>query len=400
MKKIYLLIFLPIATLAQQENKTPFFNYKNGLGFSTPDSSYSLNLRFRMQNRALFNTVSDKDFSPQSYEARVRRCRLSLRGHVVNPKLTYYVQFSFSRGDMDWSSVDETNQNTSPNIVRDAVIYYNPNKNLQLGFGQTKLPGNRQRVISSGQQQFYDRSIVNTNFTPDRDFGIFMNYTAHAGKKLLMIPKLAISTGEGRNSLMSNPGLAYTARLEILPLGAFTEGGDYYEGDLAREQKPKVSLAGGYQFNDLAVRTGGQLGKDLFGSRSYHLYYADFLLKYKGFALSSEYMRRDTEGSPYVKGSDGKIRNIVTGDGINTQISYCFKTMWEIAARYSLLTPHKDVRVSVNEQEQYGLGVSKYLNKHKVKLQANVFYNREHNLMTNTNLNKYFFAVFQIELAI
>ncbi len=398
------LILSSLGCLAQdpgpKPQKTPYFNFKNGLGFTTPDSSYSLNLRFRIQNRALVNTVSDEDFNPTSFEARVRRCRLVLTGHAVNPKLTYYLQLSFSRGDMDWSAADGSTVIASPNIVRDAMIFYKPTHNLQIGFGQGKLPGNRQRVNSSGALQFYDRSIVNANFTADRDFGVFVNYTAKITESFLIIPKVAVSSGEGRNSLLSNSGLAYTARLEILPLGAFTDGGDYFEGDLLREVKPKISLAGGYQLNDLAVRSGGQLGKDLLGTKTYNLYFADFVFKYHGLALTAEYMRRDTEGAPVVKGSDGKSRVIVTGDGINTQLSYCFKNKWEIAARHSLVSPHHDVLSSVRQNEQFGLGVSKYLNNHKVKVQANVFYNRERDLFLHQDHNKYFFAVFQIELGI
>jgi phosphate-selective porin OprO and OprP len=403
-KAICFLIIIPAFMFSQEApvklTKPPYFNYKSGLGFATPDSSYSLNLRFRIQNRALFNTVSDEDLSPASYEARVRRCRLTLTGHLVNPKLTYYLQLSFSRGDMDWSVVDATTQNTSPNVVRDAMVFYKPIKHLQLGFGQGKLPGNRQRINSSSALQFYDRSIVNANFTVDRDFGLFANYTAEVTKNFLIIPKIAVSSGEGRNSTSSNTGLAYTGRLEILPLGAFTDGGDYFEGDILREEKPKISLAGGYQLNDLAVKSGGQLGKDMYGTKSFNVYMADFLFKYKGIALTAEYIRRDTDGSPVVKGTDGKSRTFVTGDGINTQLSYCFKSQWEIAARHSLVSPHHDVLSAVRENEQYGLGVTKYLNKHKVKLQANVFYNRERDLSTNTDHNKYFFAVFQVELGI
>jgi phosphate-selective porin OprO/OprP len=376
------------------------FSYKLGIGFTTPDSSYSVNIRFRMQNRVLMNTISDEDLSAASWEARVRRCRLSFAGHMLNSKWNYYLQLSFSRGDMDWSDADASTQNTSPNVVRDAMIFYKPIKNLQFALGQGKLPGNRQRVISSGAQQFYDRSIVNVNFTPDRDFGFFINYTAHLGKTFTVLTKLAATSGEGRNSVSSNAGLAYTGRIELLPFGQFTDGGDYYEGDLAREPKPRISIAGGYHFNDLAVRTGGQLGKDLFATRSFNVYMADFVFKYKGIALSSEYVRRDTDGSPTVIGSDAKSRTIVTGDGINTQLSYCFKNMFEVALRHSLVSPHNDLLAKVRENEQYGLGVSKYLNKHKVKLQGNLFYNRERDLSKQENHNSYFFAVFQIELGI
>ncbi len=406
MRKFTLLIFpltLSLWAKAQETKapapKTPYYSFKNGLGFATPDSSYSINIRFRMQNRFLMNTVSDEDLTPASWEARVRRTRLSFTGHVYNPKFSYYLQLSFSRGDMDWSVSDVTTQNVSPNVVRDAMIFYKPVKNLQLALGQGKLPGNRQRVVSSGALQFYDRSPVNANLTLDRDFGVFANYTMHAGK-FKAIAKTAITSGEGRNSNSSNAGLAYTGRLELLPLGDFTDGGDYFEGDVAREEKLKISLAGGYHFNDMAVRTQGQLGKDLYAPKSYHVYLADFLFKYKGFALSAEYIRRDTEGSPITKNSAGSSRFIITGDGINTQLSYCFKSHWELAARHSLVTPHKDIYKSQNQINQYGLGVTNYIMKHKVKAQFNIFYNHERNLATSHDAVKNLFGVFQVELGI
>ncbi len=389
-----------LTAIKSKSKATPYFSNKSGIGFAAPDSSYSLNLRFRIQNRILMNTLSDEDLTPESWEARVRRCRLSFTGHVVNPKISYYLQLSFSRGDMDWSDVDASKLNTSPNIVRDAMVYYKPTKHLQIGIGQTKLPGNRQRTTSSGSLQFYDRSIVNANFTTDRDFGIFLNHTLKFAKRSVIITKLAISNGEGRNSVSGNSGLAYTGRVEIQPFGAFTDNGDYFEGDLAREEKPKFAIAGAYQFNDMAVRTSGQLGKDLLGTRSFNVYMADLVFKFKGLAITSEYIRRDTEGDPTVLGTDNKTRTILTGDGINTQLSYCTKKMWEVAVRHSLVSPHKDVLKSYAENEQYGLGISKYLNKHKVKLQGNIFYNRERDLSKNIDRNKYFFAVFQVEIGI
>ena len=137
-----------VQDLKKSKSKSiPHFNYKAGLGFSTPDSSYSVNIRFRMQNRFLMNTKDEEHLETGSWEARVRRCRLSFAGHILNPKWNYYLQLSFSRGDMDWSDVDASTQNTSPNVVRDAMIFYKPIKNLQFALGQGKLPGNRQRVI-------------------------------------------------------------------------------------------------------------------------------------------------------------------------------------------------------------------------------------------------------------
>jgi len=67
------------------------------------------------------------------------------------------------------------------NIIRDAVMFYRPNKYWSIAFGQTKLPGNRQRVNSSGALQLTDRTINNARFNIDRDFGI-QTYYLHEKK--------------------------------------------------------------------------------------------------------------------------------------------------------------------------------------------------------------------------
>lgn len=399
-KNLLLFVLLAKTSSTFAQNVTPNYNYKHGVGFTTPDSSYSLNIRFRIQSRAQYNSRSDSEFEPSSFEARVRRCRLVFTGHAIDPKLSYRLQLSFSRGDMDWAVNDLSNQNVSPNVLRDAMIYYNPTNNLQIGFGQTKLPGNRQRVNSSGALQFYDRSIVSANFTTDRDFGLFLTYTVKTGEnKTIAMLKGAVSSGEGRNSTVSNYGLAYTGRIEFLPFGAFTDGGDYFEGDVEREPSPKLSMAGGYMLNDMAVRTNGQLGSDLYGAKSFNLYMVDLIFKYKGFCFASEYIRRDAD-NPYVLGTDNNLRFIATGDGINNQVSYYFKSKWEVALRQSLVSPHRDVIANFNQAEQYVVGLTKYLNHHKVKVQLNLAYNKERNLLTHKELNPYYSAIFQIELGI
>jgi phosphate-selective porin OprO/OprP len=403
MKKIAgIILSLTLYLSAEQisaQNKTPFLSYSKGLGISTPDSAYSLNFRFRMQSRFLMNTESEESLTPASFEARVRRMRLSFNGHVYNKKLSYYIQLSFSRGDMDWDMNDASKINTSVNIVRDAVIYYQANKGLQLGFGQTKLPGNRQRVVSSNSQQFYDRSAANATLTNDRDFGFFINYKMNVGKTMKVNSKSALTSGEGRNNSISNGGLAYTSRLEFLPFGEFTDGGDYYEGDLAREKKPKLSIGLTYSLNDMSERVGGQTGKDLYGKRSVQNYEADLLLKYRGFAFQTEYMLRNT-ADPITKNLTAS-RAIFTGDGINTQISYCFPSMYEIALRHTLLTPSRQLgNQKMYQINDFGIGLNKYLVKHKVKLQGNIFYHEERDIHNALDIKKNFLAVFQIEFGI
>lgn len=388
----------PLFLQAQKAEKEPRYNFSNGLGLVTPDSTFSINFRFRTQLRSTYNTVSTSDFSAGEIEARVRRLRLRMDGFLINPKINYYIQLSFSRGDMDWSGPDNSNVNSSPNVVRDAVLIYKPNHKLSVIFGQTKLPGNRQRVISSGELQFADRSIVNATFNIDRDFGAQVVYQ----DKLVGIDyvlKGAISSGEGRNSSISNAGLAYTGRVEILPLGKFTNRGDYFEGDLEREKKPKLSIAAGYHYNESAARTAGTLGKDLYQNRNLKSFIADVLFKYKGFALSAEYITRNTNDPITVNASNAQ-RIIYVGDGKMMQMSYIFKNDIEIAGRYALITPYTSIRSKELQKEEIGIGATKYLRKHRVKLQGNLFYYNNFNMFTNLSTHKFWAGTFQVELGI
>ena len=179
--------------------------------------------------------------------------RLRLDGFVLNDRIRYYLQLNFSRQDLDLV------EDVVAQPVRDAMVYYHFNKYTYIGFGQSKLPGNRQRVVSSGNLQFADRSIANGTFTLDRDFGVFGYHTIPMGGQQLQL-KGAVSSGDGRGAVPENEGLAYTGRMEWLPFGSFANKGDYSEGDLEFEPKPKLSIGAAYCYNDRAVRTGGQLG--------------------------------------------------------------------------------------------------------------------------------------------
>ncbi|MBE7442386.1 MAG: porin [Flavobacteriales bacterium] len=400
-------LFFSGELVAQEKNDTltttrksipASFYFSNGIGMVAPDSIFSMNFRFRTQLRSAYTTVSENDFTASEIEARVRRLRLRMEGFVINSKINYYLQLSFSRGDMDWTDNDNSAINSSPNIVRDAVFIYKPTQKLSIIFGQTKLPGNRQRVVSSGELQFADRSIVNSTFTPDRDFGLQFAYLNNVSKIHYAL-KGAVSSGEGRNSTVSDGGLAYTGRVELLPFGKFTNKGDYFEGDLEREQKPKVSIAAGYHYNERARRTAGTLGKDLYESRNLSVFISDMLIKYRGFALSAEYINRTTDNA-FTTNSLKEQRHVYIGEGKMAQISYLFKNNLEIAARYARISPFASIQKKELQREEMGLGVTKYLKKHRVKLQGHVFYNQSTNLFLDEITTKNWNTTFQIEIGI
>ena len=196
----------------------PYYSFGKGIGMTSPDSLYQLNIRFRMQNRVSY---TDNEDGVSGYDAQIKRLRLRLDGYVGSPKILYAIQLSFAPGD-----VGEIVEGENLNVIRDAVVIYRPNKNWNFGFGQTKLPGNRQRVNSSGALQLTDRTINNAKFTLDRDFG-FQIHNIHEYENMFSYNfKGAISTGEGRNVTNKvDQGVAFTGKVELFPFGAFSKDG-------------------------------------------------------------------------------------------------------------------------------------------------------------------------------
>ena len=361
-------LFSSLITFAQNESdEKAMIHFDQGLGFNSPDTNFGVNIRFRMQNLLMVTTKSGDDPGINRVDARVRRLRLRFDGYLgKNERLTYYIQLAFSREDQDWDN------SHIPNIVRDAMLYYTFSKDFYIGFGQGKLPGNRQRIISSGQQQFLDRSLVNSIFNIDRDFGFFMYYTL----PFRLFPtqlKAAVSTGEGRGTLKTDDGLSYTARLEMLPLGQFTRGGDFLEGDLLREPHPRLGIGLAYNFNHKATRTQGQRGFDLFQPHDIKSFFADIIFKYRGWALETEYSNRYTDLHRAMT-AEGDTSTLFSGQGVNFQVSYYFSPGIEIAGRYSRLMPDAIVQAYEPCQNIYTLGLTRYLFEHKVKILFNLSY--------------------------
>lgn len=374
-----------------ESDEQALINLQDGISIS--DSLFLLNLRFRMQNRIGFNTISGDDLSVSSVEARVRRLRLRFDGYVLSKKVRYYIQLAFSRADQDLET------GVIAQTVRDAIIYYHFSDRFYIGFGQSKLPGNRQRVISSGNQQFADRSQANATFTIDRDFGLFAYYTQPVGNQIFNF-KGAITLGEGRNALAGDDGLAYTGRIEWLPLGAFKLNNDFSEGDLDYETKPKLSLAGGYSYNERATRAGGQLGQPLFGNSDIGTLIIDALFKYRGWAVSAEFLQRYAS-NPITSDTTGLIlRRVEEGNGFNLQVSKLITKKTEVAARYTRIQPERSSVLYSSPSEDIVLGVSKYYKGHRIKMQINAGYRfRDWNPVLTQTGNRWS-GMFQVEFGI
>jgi len=392
-----ILTFLTLSFTAEaqreRDERATIENFK-GIQYTGDDSTFYINFRFRMQSRLKYTSIGGNDLGAEEFEARVRRLRLRMNGYLYSPKLSYTIQLAFTRGDQD---VDDTGL---ANIVRDAVVFYNFTDNFYVSFGQSKLPGNRQRVNSSGELQFADRSLVNANFNIDRDFGIKAYYSPKIGSVPVYI-KGAISTGEGRVANTTDNGLAYTGRAEFLPFGEFTNGGDYFEGDLEREQTPKLSIGGGYSYNDRTTRSGGQTGAYLYSPLTLKTSFIDAIFKYAGWAYQIEYMKRGVD-NPVTANDDGDVEYAFKGEGLNQQLSYLLSDDdgYELAGRYTWIKPHTDISDFEQQTEVVELGLTKYFRAHRLKLQFNATYTAKDGIYRTAHEGNNWGGTFQIELGI
>ncbi len=373
-------------------SELPDFNYGKGLGIISADSSFRLNIRFRMQNRLIVTSESNYISTVQ---ARVRRLRLKFDGWIFTPRLAYAIELGFSPSDI------KTLPGNPPNLLLNAMILYKINQHLSIGFGQTKLPGNRERVISSGHLDLVDRSISSSIFNIDRDFGFYIYYTNRFGDHFYYSAKGAVTTGEGRNwTYNTSDGLSYTGRIEVLPLGRFKNKGDYSEGDLEREPKPRLSIGLSYDYNNNARRTNGQRGREMWDTKNLRSFFADMIFKYNGLFILAEYMQRETKNPFSVNPDDPDERlHVYTGWGVNFQVGHMLPRNFEIVGRYSATRPTSGIESVANRNDNIILGANKYIRGHTLKLQADVGYYISNDTETGDKINLLRFR-FQIELGI
>ena len=386
MQKInYFILFAFLSFLhglmAQEVSDTKFG--KGMINFIAKDSSFSVKFAPRIQTRF----ESKWDYDGTEYEAKelnflIRRARLKFDGFAFTPKLKYKMELGLSNRDI--SGANEFNGNT-PRYILDAVVQWNFYQNFEFWAGQTKLPGNIERVVSSSNLQLIDRSLLNSKFNIDRDMGIQLRHKSKWGGKIVTREKFAISQGEGRNITEGNEGgLQYTSRFELLPFGEFTSKGDYIQGDLSREKSLKTMLSVTYDYNQNAVKTRSNMGSYMYLSdgslfeTDITTWFLDAMIKYNGFAFMGEYAKRSADAI-FAKDKNGVATGgiVNVGSALNLQSSYLFENNVEMTVRYTALDYESITKIA--DVNQLTFGWSKYIVGHNLKVQSDISFSQKNN---------------------
>lgn len=373
-------IITPLLLKAQDLTENEF---GNGLvNVVAKDSSYSAKFAVRFQSLYTLNAARPEGMGFQDAETNflVRRARLKFGGFAYSPKLTYKIELGLSNRDISGGSEFTHN---APRYLLDAVLKWNFYKNFELWAGQTKLPGNRERVISSADLETVDRSLLNSRYNIDRDMGLQLHHSFVLGEEFIIREAFAFSQGEGRNVTTGNlGGYQYTTRIEMLPFGDFA---DYVGADLAREQTPKLSFGVSYDYNDNAVKTRSNMGDYMvtgagFFETDISTFFADAMFKYKGLSIMAEYAQRSAD-DPVARHADGTPSGALVniGEAYNFQTGYLFGNDYQVVGRYTHID--LDEQFFASNETQYTLGFSKYFVGHKLKVQTDISY-------TDLNLNQ------------
>ena len=381
-KLAWSIVLLNLATFtvnAQQAVNDISFG-KGLMNYVAADSSFSVKFAPRMQVRYYGSSdFTDGKLGAVEHDFLVRRSRFKFDGWAYHPSIKYKMEFGLTNNDI--SGASEFTKG-APRLILDAVVKWGFAPGWELWAGQTKLPGNIERVISSANLQFVDRSMLNSKFNIDRDMGIQLRHKSKFGG-MVTKEKFAISQGEGRNITVGNVGgLKYTARFEALPLGEFKKKGDYMGSSTVRESSPKLLLAYTFDHNSNAVKTRSNMGAYMYLTdgglyeTDITTHFVDLAFKFQGLSIMSEWSSRSA-ANPVAVNLDGtETGDIVSvGQAFNFAVGQFISEKVEVAARYT--TINYDYLTGIENPTQYTLGINKFVVGHKLKVQTDLSYTTE-----------------------
>lgn len=353
-----------------------------GVSVESADGKERLDIRARIQLR--FSQFSEAPGDPPNVtEFQARRIRLLFQGHVLGGELEYYLQLAFS-------NLDNEPDLRSP--TRDAYMTFTRWRDLNVRWGQMKVPFGKQRVVSSSAQEMVDRSIVVGELNLDRDVGIQLLSSDLGGVDGKLAYHVGLFHGDGRNRLATTPGVLVVGRFAVRPFGKFE---DTDEADHDRYESPKLALAINAAYNANTNRSRSTFNETFeFARFDYTHAAADVVFKYRGLNLQSELLYRKADRDLVERVVDGmtETERARNAWGFYVQGGYLANEHLEVTARYGEIRPIGDEGAIDALQREVGGGLNWYFQEHALKIQSDYFVltesgsDAEHQLRVQTQL--------------
>ena len=317
---------------------------------------WRLQFRFESQSKTPLFFIPEEDALDGSFN--VQRARLKVGGYAYKSYYKYYLEYDFpSAYLLNWE------------------FTFARLKYIQFKLGQWKIKYNTERFISSGKQQFVERSVSNRYFTFDRQIGIELLGDLFDGKIGSSSYNLGLFNGNGRMAQNDDGKFLWFARYQW-NFSRHPMKMSYC--DIDRVKKVQGFIALNYAHNRSAFTRfssdgGGELpGYSLGEEQQYKInqYNVEFMLKYRGLSLTTE---------NHIKGIDDTVDDLqsqihggyfMAGYFFSEVLKFMPKPL-EVIARYAYVSNPKLFSDNINE---YGIGLNWFFKGHLSKLTADFSY--------------------------
>lgn len=348
----------------------------SGFRLATQDGNWRTEVQWRSQLRFTTPYRSDprqiSHFNAENqnnFEAR--RLRMKVGGHGYRPWLSYYAEIDFQPS----RDVDGDSSAASARVIdwRLDIAKWDWGG---IRVGQWKVDLNRERVDSSGRQQFVERSIANRVFTIDRQVGVQVRGHVFKETPADMRFYAGVFNGEGRGVNNTDNNMMYMGRLQWNFMGRDL---DWRQTDVEYTDRPTGSFAlAGMTTTGACTRWSSSGCGNLDGYASpataapdqYDIeqFVQEFAFKYRGFSAQQEYHRKTINDT--VNGAEHEL----TGGYV--QAGYFFHNVFpefpeelELAFRYAFVDePNKTDLFLENERTEATIGANWFFNGHNNKL--------------------------------
>jgi len=368
---------LGAAVARQLETQLPVKATHESSGFrlETRDGNWRTELQWRAQTR--FTTPYRSD--PRQISAlnagdqhnfEARRLRMKIGGHGFQPWIRYYFEVDLQPS----RDVDDSSASASARVI-DWRLDLAKWDWGGIRVGQWKVDLNRERVDSSGRQQFVERSIANRVFTMDRQVGIQLRGHLFQDTPADMRYFAGVFNGEGRGVNNSDDNLMYMGRLQWnflgrdlsfrqtdveytdLPTGSFALAGFTHTGSCTRWSSSGCGNLDGFERPADAAPDQYDINQVV----------QEFAFKYRGFSAQQEFHRKR------IRDTVSGVRSELTGGYV--QAGYFFHQLLpsvpeplELAVRYAYVDEPNAVDLSLeNSREELTIGANWFFAGHNNK---------------------------------
>ncbi len=383
---IIIICFSVIVNAQENQINNSSYDLGDGISFSFNEGNYLFNVYGFIRPAYIYNDIlsnaQEVTYKEISRQFKFKNSNLFIEGRAFKEKISFTIQMDYS---------------ISKPLV-EAFIEYQLDNSTTIYFGQRQVQHNNLEMVHDDNAlRFTDRGLLSQNYTQSgEEFGIFIE--SSFGDKFIIEPKLAVTSGDGGDSFGENlrnidiGGVKLGSRLNLYPLGAFSDGNEITAVDLIGEENLKIQLGLAYSksfevSNSMGDGHGDFLLYDSSGNYNlpdYSQLFFDLLLKYKGFSFLFEYADSYASSLNQVY-TDENASNIfisqqiseylILGDSYNVHLGYMIQNGFGVDLRYEMANPEFDMNTEslLQSFDSYGLGVSKYLDGNNLKMQLGAY---------------------------